>query len=238
MDKTPTFANLTFGKGMFLANSSPLRYSADAAQWHSGGDPGLQINQRSVDYIDYQGGRFIMTAESETQRNILYSDDGNRWTPATTRPDLCGSFYTGLASANGVTVVSEGQGNVCYTKDGGVTWTLVKVDDYITSPVIWSGKEFRVYSGGTLHASADGVTWSNETVSPANISIGPMTISPHGTMLAANGGWQVWYEKQRFYRSTNGRDWEVLATDKFVGSHPLRFITFGYVEPGPGCPER
>jgi photosystem II stability/assembly factor-like uncharacterized protein len=235
MDNTPTFANLTFGEGKFLANSNPLRVSSDAAQWSTGGDPGLQINQRSIDFIDYDGGRFIMTAESGTVRNILHSKDGNSWTPATARPELCGSYYTGLAFANGTAVISAGQGHVCYSKDGGVSWTLVQVDEQITSPVRWAGSEFRVYSGGTLHASPDGVTWSTEALQPANLSIGPLAITSQGTSVAANGGWQVWYEKQRFYRSSDGRNWEVLGPGKFVGSHLIRFITPGYVEPGAGC---
>jgi photosystem II stability/assembly factor-like uncharacterized protein len=236
MDNTPTFANLTFGDGKFFANSTPLRVSSDAAEWDKGGDPGLMINQRSIDFVNYQGGRFIMTAESGTTREILHSNDGATWTKASTRPDLCGSYYTGLATANGTSVISEGQGDICYTKDGGDTWSLVHLDDQITSPVVWAGTEFRVYSGGTLHASPDGITWSKEAIDPPNISIGPIGISPQGTMVAANGGWQVWYEKQHFFRSADGRKWEILGADKFVGSHPVRFITFGYVEPGAGCP--
>jgi hypothetical protein len=133
-------------------------------------------------------------------------------------------------------VISAGQGHICYSQDGGANWTLVQVDDYITSPVRWAGSEFRVYSGGTLHASADGITWSKEALQPANVVIGPLAITQQGTSVAANGGWQVWYEKQHFYRSADGRNWEVLAPGKFVGSHLIRFITPGFVEPGAGCP--
>ena len=35
---------------------------------------------------------------------------------------------------------------------------------------------------------------------------------------------------------TKGVICHATGADKFVGSHYLRFIKFGYVEPGAGCP--
>jgi len=52
------------------------------------------------------------------------------------------------------------------------------------------------------------------------------------------GGWQVWYDQQRFYRSADGVRWETLAAGSYVGSHPINFIEFGYAPAGTVCPTR
>jgi hypothetical protein len=67
------------------------------------------------------------------------------------------------------------------------------------------------------------------------VVIGPVARSPEGTFVAANDGWMVWYEQQRFYRSEDGVAWETLPADAFVGSHPIYFMAHGRVTPGAGC---
>lgn len=42
----------------------------------------------------------------------------------------------------------------------------------------------------------------------------------------------VSYEQQHFFRSTDGVHFTVLDAGKFVGSHPINFIDFGYLKPG------
>jgi hypothetical protein len=50
-----------------------------------------------------------------------------------------------------------------------------------------------------------------------------------------NGGWDQWYERQRFYRSTDGVTWDELAAGAFTGGHPVRFAAAGAVDVGT-CP--
>ena len=107
---------------------------------------------------------------------------------------------------------------------------------HFSSPPVWTGAEFYIYNGATLWHSADGATWMSEVVSPESVRIGSLARSPEGTMVAANAGWMTWYEKQQFYRSTDGKAWEVLAPGTYVGSHPINFISHGMVTPGAGCP--
>lgn len=238
MMNSPTFADLAFGNGTFVADASPTKVSTDAKTWATGGPLGFSINYRSIDFIDHDGGRFIVTGESGDQRAIAISKDGKTWQMATDRPADCGSYYRGLAYGGGTAVLASGNGHVCYSKDGGDTWKLVKLDTALGPAVLWADTEFMVYNGSKRYHSADGVTWQNDTTVPANIQIGAAARSPDGTFVAANDGWLVWYEKQKFFRSTDGKTWEVLPAASFVGSHPINFMSFGYVDPGAGCPAK
>ena len=47
--------------------------------------------------------------------------------------------------------------------------------------------------------------------------IGAVARGPHGTFVASNDGWLVWYEKQQFFRSSDGVHWDVLDKSKFKG---------------------
>ena len=66
--------------------------------------------------------------------------------------------------------------------------------------------------------------------------VGAAAYSPEtGTIVGVRGGWRTWYEDQLFWRSTDGgRTWEEAGS--FTGSHPIRFVEFGWVEPSPACP--
>ena len=93
-----------------------------------------------------------------------------------------------------------------------------------------------IWESGTVHRSPDGKSWTSQPLSPANISIGPVARGPNGTFVAANDGWMTWYEKQRFYRSTDGVTWETLDASKFKGSHPINFIEPGWAAASAACP--
>jgi hypothetical protein len=92
--------------------------------------------------------------------------------------------------------------------------------------------------------SPDGVTWTSTATklqksdgsSASGPAVGPVARSAAGTYVATNAGWQVWYEKQVFYRSTDGVTWQALPTGAFKGSHPVKFITPGRLARGAACP--
>ncbi len=233
---TPTFADVAFGNGRFVANNSPTRISDDGGlTWTEGGPLDININTRAIGFVPHEAGVFIVTGESGDKRAIVRSPDGVTWTPAKERPPGCGSSVRGLAYGNGVTLLANGNGTVCRSLDGGDVWEQVGVSDQFSSPPVWTGSEFYVYQGGTLHHSADGTTWMSEPIVGGG-SIGQLARSPEGTFVAANDGWMQWYEKQRFFRSTDGKSWETLAEDAFVGSHPIYHMAYGRVAPGAGCP--
>lgn len=235
LSDTPTFADIAFGNGRFVANNSDTQISDDLGKtWSPGGPLGIDINTRAIEFFPHDAGWFVVTGESGETRAITRSPDGITWTPATTRPPQCGGYVIGLAYGSGVGVIASGNGHVCRTTDGGDTWEYVPVAPDLSSPPVWTGSEFFVYQGSTLHRSADGSSWQSEPISPGDASIGPIARSPDGTFVAANAGWMVWYEQQKFFRSEDGVNWEVA--DAFAGSHPIYFMAHGEVAPGAGCP--
>lgn len=236
MTDTPTFADVAFGNGRFVANNSPMRISDDGGKtWAEGGPLAIDINTRAIEFVPHEAGFFIVAGESGEQRAIVRSPDGVTWTPASMRPAPCGSSTLGMAYGNGVTVMASGDGYVCRSLDGGDMWMQVLISDRLTSPPVWTGTDFFVYDGGTLHRSPDGAQWSSVPLVGDDLSIGQVARSPEGTFVAVNDGWMVWYEKQRFYRSEDGVVWETLPEGAFVGSHPISFMAYGRVKPGQGC---
>jgi hypothetical protein len=234
---TPTFADIAFGNGRFVANSGTTQISDDLGKtWVPGGPLDIDINTRAIEFFPHDAGVFVVTGESGEQRAIVRSPDGVTWTPASVRPPECGSYVIGMAYGAGVALIASGNGHVCRSSDGGDTWEHVPVSDSLSSPPVWTGAEFFVYQGATLHRSADGQTWQSQPIAPGDVSIGQLARSPAGTFVAANAGWMVWYEEQRFFRSEDGVTWEVLPPDAFTGSHPIYFMAHGEVAPGAGCP--
>jgi hypothetical protein len=237
MSETPTFADVAYGNGVFVACGNPTRVSSDGATWEPGGELSFDFNYRGIEFVPAGGGTFIVTGESGAQRAISLSHDGKTWTAASQRPDACGQELRGIAGSDQIIIVASGQGHTCRSLDGGEQWQHVPVTDRFTSPPIWTGSEFWIYSGNELYRSADGAegSWTHQAITPKDVQIGNLARSPDGTLLAANDGWMVWYEKQHLYRSTDGLAWTVLDAGAFTGSHPINFVSYGYVPASPGC---
>jgi hypothetical protein len=234
MTETPTFADVAYGNSLFVACGNPTRISSDGQAWDSGGKLSFDFNYRGIEFVPTAGGLFIVTGESGDNRAISYSHDGKVWMAAGDRPDLCGQQMRGIAGSDSVMIVASALGHVCRSTDGN-SWTFATVSDRFTSPPVWTGSEFWIYAGAMLFKSPDAQTWSSQDIEPPNIAIGALARSPEGTLVAANDGWQVWYEKQQFFRSTDGVHWDPLLKTAFTGSHPINFISFGYVAPSAGC---
>ncbi|MBL8682237.1 MAG: hypothetical protein JNK05_23925 [Myxococcales bacterium] len=236
-----TFADVAFGNGVFLANERTLQRSSDGTGWRAAGDTTAgPWNVRTIEFIAHgPRGRFLVSAESGTDRDIVWSaDNGTTWQRARTRPPECGQSARGFAYGNGVAILTSGAGHACRSTDGGESWTRIAVAmGELTTPV-WTGSEFFAWEGSRLWRSADGMQWTSTPLVGTGLSIGAVARSPSGTFVAVRGGWQVWYDQQRFYRSTDGIRWETLAAGTFVGSHPINFIEFGYAPAGTMCPTR
>ncbi len=237
MTETPTFADVAFGNSLFVACGNPTRVSSDGVTWQMGGKLSFDFNYRGIEFVPAGGGTFIVTGESGEQRAISYSHDGKTWLPAQIAP-TCGTQLRGIAGSDSTIIVVSALGGICRSSDGGESFELIDVAERFTSPPVWTGSEFWIYSGSQLYKSPDGETgtWQSQAITPNNIQIGNLARSPSGTILAANDGWQVWYEKQRLYRSTDGVSFTVLEPDaSFLGSHPINFVSFGYVPASSGC---
>jgi len=235
MTGTPDFLGVAYGNSIFVAGGNPTSISVDGKTWSRGGKLTFDFNYRGIDFVPTRGGTFIVTGESGDMRAISTSHDGKAWKAATTLAAGCAQDLYGMAGSDSVMLVASQEGHVCWSADGD-TWNAVTVsEDAFTSPPVWTGTEFWIYSGAELYKSADAQDWTSVTIEPADIAIGALARSPAGTLVAANAGWDVWYDQQQFFRSTDGVHWEALPMNAFTGSHPINFIRFGYLQPSQGC---
>ncbi len=235
-----TFAGLSFGNGRVFANDRAPWTSTTfgaAGSWQQGGSVESPVwNVRRSAFVPVGNGRFVISLESGDQADIVLSDDnGTTWRPATTRPAECARQVGRILHGNGVTVMSQANGSVCRSTDGGETWSHVPVSSGFSSDLLFANGTFLVWEGNTQYSSADAATWTT-TAGSGDVSIGAVAQGPSGTFVAVRAGWQVWYEKQRFYRSTDGLAWEVLPETAFVHGHPITNIVAGWAKPSATCP--
>lgn len=233
-----TFSGVAFGGGIFLAGSTQPQVSIDGgATWQPSESPNFQASHvRRVGYVPHEDGRFLLVGDSA----ISMSSNGTSWTTPTTLPEGCGTEVQttgGIAYGNGTILVLGRDGQACSSSDGGATFESHQLGTQVSSHLVFDGDAFLVWSQGTRWSSEDGVSWSSDSTEPAGLQLGPVAIGDTGTIVGVRGGWQVWYEEQEFYRSTDGIQWEVLPPDSFSGGHPIRAITYGYGDPSSVCPE-
>jgi len=258
-----TFAGVVFGNGIFLAGERPAQGSSDDGKtWTPGGDPDSAVwNVRRTGFAAHDTGRFFLAFESGGVRDInVSSDSGATWKRPTTLPAECAGdmqWSGGFAHGNGTTLVLGGTGVACTSKDGGDTWAAANIGGTVDSRLVWDGSMFVTWgrandgNGGTYPArftSSDGSSWMATAImvrsknpdgtmqTKPGPDLGAVARSDSGTYVAVNGGWQQWYDKQRFYRSEDGITWDTLDAANYVGSHPIQFIAFGMGERGGACP--
>lgn len=234
MEESPTFAGLAFGRDTFVADGSPAFTSTDASTWTKQGETKLGALYRGIGFVPYDGGRFIAVGQDGDTLGISHSPDGKTWTRAVDNGG-CGRSFLGIAGSAGIAVLSQGDGGLCWSDDGGAHWTRTNAASALTSNPVWTGSEFLVYDRARVYRSANGKEWTNEATVPNDIDLGQVARSPEGTFVAGNHEWQHWYDAQKFYRSTDGKNWETLTSGAFTGGHPIKFVQFGYVEVGAGC---
>jgi len=228
-----TFGGLAFMDDTLVAGSRTARVSGDRGETFSAGiDTGL--NGWNARRAGVAGGRFVLVGDDS---DVVWSEDGETWSRPDTLPPGCGlsiQVSGGILDLDGTIVIVGGDGGSCVSTDGGVTFAVHTIRDGIGSQAVVHDGRVWVWSRGEVHTSTDGVTWVSEPTTPADLGIGPVAVSDDGTFVGVKGGWQQWYEAQRFYRSTDGVTWEELPEGSYTGSHPVRAMAFGYVDE---CPE-
>ena len=258
-----TFAGIVFGADRFVAGERPPQASTDSGgTWTAGGSPDSMVwNVRRTGFAAHDGGRFFLAFEGGGMRDLNVSaDSGATWKRPTTLPSECAGdmqWSGGFAYGNGVALVLGGTGIACTSKDGGDTWTATNIGGTVDSRLVWNGTAFETWGranngqGGTYPArftSNDGSAWmataiqvrtknaDGTTKTSPGPDLGAVARSDAGTYVGVNGGWQQWYDKQRFYRSEDGVTWDTLDAADYVGNHPIQFIAFGMGERGGACP--
>jgi hypothetical protein len=234
------FAGLAFGNDAFATGGQPGMFSTDGEgmTWNKSGGVTLSTTPRVTAFVPQDGGRFVMAASGTGTDLLLSSDKGATWWRPSTRPAECGGDMNegGVASGNGSIVLVNGKGVACVSRDGGQTFSAGSVGGAVTGHLLFVNNEFMTWGARGLYHSADGQSWSATETVPANLSVGAVARADSGTFVATKNAWGQWYDKQAFYRSTDGVHWDTLPRTAFTGSHPVLFIAFGRVAKPAACP--
>lgn len=244
---------LMFGGGLIITATRSSRLSDDRGlTWQNGTTIPVANGANTIWNVRggaFGGGVFLVTAQDGPNLDFAYGDGRAAWQRPTMtdggRVDECGAGHP--AFGNGIFVTITQQLDtiiICRSADGAQTWTSTRIaGEYFSSRPIWTGSEFMFWGQGRVFRSADGLAWT-----PANTqtrrngalsggpNIGAVAVNARGTFVAVRGGWQTWYEQQRFYRSTDGVIWDELATGTYEQGHPITAIVSGSAERSATCP--
>jgi hypothetical protein len=238
-----TFGDVAAGPdAMVLGARGARRSTDDGAAWSEPIDPGVSgWNVRRAGYVPHDGGRWIVVFEDASPEVRLSSDGGASWWAPTSIPAACGHGAQnegGIGYVGGAIVLVGSDGVACRSTDGGRTWTEHAVGGSVSSSdVVHAEGELLAWGNGRVLRTRDGATWSEAATSPA-VTIGAVARSPEGTFVAVSGGWNRWYDAQRWYRSTDGVRWEELGPEAARRGHPIHRIVHGLAAPSEACPAR
>ncbi len=256
VDMGANVADVMFAGGRLIAATRSSRRSDDLGlTWSAGGDIDLANGSNPIWNVRggvAGGGVFLVTAQDGANLDLAYSaNGGTSWQRPTMqgggRVDACGAGHPAWGNGVFVTLSWSSAQNatvVCRSADGAATWTSSTIPgENMESRPLWTGTEFMVWSNGKVHRSPDGVTWTSTNtqtrrngVLSGGPNIGAAAHHENGAFVAVKGGWQVWYEQQRFYRSTDGVTWDELATGDYVQGHPITAMSAGFATRSTGCP--
>jgi hypothetical protein len=241
VDAGQNFASMVWAGGGFLAAAESPKRSADLGRsWTQAGvipDVWTALgNVRRGGGGELGGAIFVLAADKGIAVGRPRGGDGGvDWTvpsvPATCRAPMT---QGGVVVAQGRVVLLSGDGVACVSTEG-VTFQTAPVGGKVSSHLVFDGARFRAWgttTAGTAAAfeSTDGLAWTATPTRLAGMSgapdIGPVAFGA-GVFVAVTGEWRAWYDAQRFYRSTDGVAWEVLAPGTFAPGHPIINIAFG-----------
>ena len=246
--------DLMFGGGKIITATRSARVSDDRGlTWTNGTEIDVANGSNTIWNVrggTFGGGVFLVTAQDGSNRDFAYSSNaGTTWQRPTLvgggRVDACGAGHP--AFGNGIFVTAAQNMDtivICRSADGAQTWSSTTIPtEYFESRPLWTGTEFMLWGNGRVHRSTDGITWissNTQTRLSGTLSGGPnigsVAVNAQGTFVAVKGGWQTWYEQQRFYRSTDGLIWDELVNGAYEQGHPVTAIAAGFAERSTTCP--
>lgn len=235
---TEALGGLAFGNGVFVGGADRPPISRDGGlTWSRGADVRFGVNIRRMGFASEGGGRFVMLGDAQTANLMVSSDGGMTFTRPAGLPAACMRSPIGVASGAGVIVAAGGDGDICTSTDAGRSWSAIKLPTGIRS-ILWYQDRFLAYDRDRGYRSSNGRDWTRFDTEPRVLSLGPVAAAPHGTLVGVFEEWRQYYDRQVFYRSTDGVRWQALPRGSYTGSHPISFIVWGHGRPSAQCPGR
>ncbi|MBC7988727.1 MAG: exo-alpha-sialidase [Luteimonas sp.] len=237
-----------------LATRDPRKSDDFGLTWTQSPSIPLSMNGNTIYNVRggaYGGGTYVVSAQDGANTDWQISrDEGETWQ----RPTLQGGTMADCGAAhpafgNGIFVgitwcQAQTAAIACRSADNGQTWTRSTIGtDAVESRPLWTGSQFMAWSNGKVHRSTDGITWTSTPTQrrvngslSGSVLVGAVAVSAQGTLVAVRGGWQTWYEQQRFYRSTDGILWDELPESAYRKGHPVIQIVWGLARKSAVCP--
>ena len=237
-----------------------VSYSDGVVLWLAGGDWPVSMDKGATWGGSSQaipGGYFASRVLSRAGTKIVVSGDdpaaglfsnnsGRTW--ASVDLSDAGTVWqrsVQLAEGNGVLVTVSSRLDSAFTlttyaatSTDGLTWRGKEIyqgsdQNYGWNGIFFTGAEFVSFSNGNKMVSAGGMTWSGTPISNSGAVHGPLARAQNGTWVSIPNNWDQYYERQKAFRSTDGINWEQIAT--WPGGHPITRLVSGYL-PASACP--
>jgi hypothetical protein len=225
--------------GTLLLGARTPRFTRDDGE-SLGTATGPAIEGWNVRRAGYAAGLFVIVGNDGSEVGL--SADGAEWRAPRSIDVECGAGIQndgGIAALGDVLVIAGGNGSVCRSSDGGESWARVSLPGGATpssSDILSTGTELLLWADGALLRSTDGASWTSTPTEP-RVQIGAVARSADGTFVGVRGGWNNWYESQRFYRSEDGIRWQELAETDARRGHPIGWIAWGEIDASIACRE-
>ena len=229
---TETLGGMAFVNGRFVGGAGRPPVSTDGGKtWTYASEANFGSHIRKMGSSPYNGGKIVMMGDAP----LMASATGSGFVRPAGLPSACVTNAIGTVSGNDVTIAYGGKGDICSTTDGGTTWTHRKLSFGI-SAAAFAGGSFLAYSDDRVHRSANGVDWTTAATQPPGLRLEQVAASDKGTLVGVHQSWGNYYDKQVFYRSTDGVRWTALPKTNYAASHPITYIAFGHGKPSAACP--
>ena len=238
------FGGVAAGNGVVVlagvSGSRTIHVSDDHGESWETVDNGLGtwVNIRSADFLPSAGGLFVLGGDGNgfEAHHAIVSEDGRAWRTPESIPAACPTnfrLYGGFGFIGDRVVMVGRDGANCYSDDSGRTWRRGETigPEVRSQGLVSTGDgEILAWSTDRVHRTADGVEWTSDPLTPPGVSIGAVARNPRtGTFVAVTSGYRNGYASQQFYRSADGRAWELLEPDAFPQGHPIVELDFGTI---------
>ena len=182
----------------FAGDMGSIYYTSDAGANFEKKDSGTTEDLDSVWFTDEMNG----FAAGSNGAFVRTTDGGNTWVP-TNLPVPCMRCLYFMDSKVGYAVGNYG--TIYRTEDGGKTWTQqdAGVDDEIVSVAVASDSQAYFTTAAGLYGTTDsGKTWNKVLDTP----------TPPGDVAVDSSGTTWLVGPSYIYRSTNGKDFELVES--------------------------